>query len=223
MPKTLALIHTSPVLVPTFNDLAAKLLDGIRVFHMVDESLIKNTIRSGRLEKGTMRRLLHHIEAAEQAGADAVLVTCSSIGPAVNASRPLFDMPVMRIDEPMARQAVRTGRRIGVLATLGTTLEPTVQLIRDTAVQMNEPVEVVSKLCAGAFEAVVSGDTATHDRMVAEGLAELVKQVDVVVLAQASMARVIDQLPDDSVPVPVYSSPALAMEHARDVVQAMEE
>lgn len=216
MSKTLALIHTSPVLVPAFNELAAKLLGATRVFHMVDESLIKNTIRTGHLEKSTMLRVVHHIEAAAQAGADAVLVTCSSIGPAVNAARPLFDLPVMRIDEPMARKAVESGKRIGVLATLRTTLEPTVQLLRDTGAE-----EIVSKLCEGAFEAVISGDTATHDRMVTAGLKELAAQVDVIVLAQASMARVIDQLPAEEKKVPILSSPALAMEHARAVVESL--
>ncbi len=217
MSKTLALLHTSPVLVPAFNDLAAKLLGpSIRVFHMVDESLIKNTIRTGHLEKATIRRVVHHIEAAGQAGADAVLVTCSSIGPATSLAMPLFDMPVMRIDEPMARKAVAAGRRVGVLATLRTTLEPTVQLLRDTGAQ-----DLVSKLCEGAFEAVIAGDTATHDRMVAEGLRELAAQVDVVVLAQASMARVIDQLPAEEKKIPILSSPTLAMEHARAVVEAL--
>ncbi len=219
--KTLALIHTSPVLVPGFNELAARLLPGIRVFHMVDESLIKNTIRTGHLEKKTIRRVVHHIEAAADAGADAVLVTCSSIGPATSLAMPLFDMPVMRIDEPMARKAVESGRRIGVLATLATTLEPTVQLLRDTAAAMGAPSEISSKLCAGAFEAVVSGDTATHDRMVTEGLRELFASVDVIVLAQASMARVADQLPPEQRPIPILSSPSLAMEYARAVIEKL--
>lgn len=219
--KTLALIHTSPVLVPAFNDLAAKLLGDTRVFHMVDESLIKNTIRAGHLEKATVRRVVHHIEAAMQAGADAVLVTCSSIGPATSLAMPLFEIPVMRIDEPMARKAVESGKRIGVLATLSTTLEPTVQLLRDTAASMGAEREIVQKLCAGAFEAVISGDTATHDRMVAAGLKELADQVDVIVLAQASMARVVDQMPSEEKKLPILSSPTLAMEHARAVVDSL--
>jgi hypothetical protein len=34
-------------------------------------------------------------------------------------------VPVIRVDEAMADQAVKTGPRIGVIATLSTTLEPT--------------------------------------------------------------------------------------------------
>ena len=80
MAKTLALIHTTPVLIAGFTDLCKELLPGVSTFHIVDESLIKNTIQAGRLEKRTIRRLVNHVESAGEAGADAVLVTCSSIG-----------------------------------------------------------------------------------------------------------------------------------------------
>src|SRR5262249_5980506 len=83
MAKTLALIHTTPVVVAGFTDLCKELLPGVPVFHLVDESLIKNTIRAGKLEKKTIRRLVRHVESAAEAGAEAVLVDrCgSSCGP----------------------------------------------------------------------------------------------------------------------------------------------
>jgi Asp/Glu/hydantoin racemase len=216
MTKTLAFLHTSPVLVPVFTTLAAELLTGVRTFHMVDESLIKNTIAAGSLTKETARRVFRHIESAESAGADAVLVTCSSIGAAVPLSRPFLDVPVLRIDEPMAEAAVSKGRRIGVAATLNTTLEPTLELLRLTAERMKQPAEMVACLCEGAFEAVVRGDTEHHDALVRSAIEKLVKEVDVVVLAQASMARVVAAMPQQ--PVPVLSSPRLAMERAREVL-----
>ena len=97
-----------------------------------------------------------------------------------------------------------------MVATLPSTLNPTVDLIRR---QGTDDIEVTAKLCEGAFEAVISGDAATHDKIVAAGILELVSQVDVIVLAQASMARVISALPVDKVTVPVLSSPRLAIEH----------
>lgn len=220
MEKTLALIHTAPVLTPVFNELVRERLDGVRVFHMVDESLIKNTIRAGRLEKTTIRRLVRMIESASEAGADAVLVTCSSIGAGVPAARPLFDIPVFRIDEAMAEAAVAAGRRIGVIATLATTLEPTVGLLAATARHAGRDCEIIPHLCEGAFEKAVSGDTEGHDRAVKEALALLAREVDVIVFAQASMARVANQLPPGSLPVPVLSSPALAIDRVRQILIA---
>jgi Asp/Glu/hydantoin racemase len=219
MAKTLALIHTTPVLIPGFTDLCKELLPGVSVFHIVDESLIKNTIQVGKLEKRTIRRLVRHVESAGEAGAEAVLVTCSSIGPAVPVARELFDFPVFRIDEPMAEEAVRIGQRIGALATLRTTLDPTVKLLEETASHQGRRREITSSLCEGAFEAVCTGDTPTHDRLVLEKLLEIMQGVDVVVLAQASMARIIPQIPAGTKTVPILSSPRLAMERVRGTFQ----
>jgi Asp/Glu/hydantoin racemase len=213
MIKTLALIHTSPVLVPTFTQLAAELLPGVNIFHMVDESLIKNTISAGRLTKPTARRVLSLIDSAQQSGAGAVMVTCSSIGQAVSLSRPFIDIPVFRIDEAMAEEAVAKGGRIGVAATLRTTLDPTLELLQTTARRCEKSIETIPCLCEGAFEAVVSGQTDRHDQLVTEALEKLMKSVDVVVLAQASMARVLGSIPANG--TPVLSSPRLAMESAR--------
>jgi Asp/Glu/hydantoin racemase len=217
MINTLAFIHTSPVLVPTFTQLAGELLDGFHLFHMVDESLIKNTITAGSLTKATARRVLTLIESAQQAGAGAVMVTCSSIGHAVTLARPFIDIPVLRIDEAMAEAAVTKGKRIGVAATLRTTLDPTIQLLHETAGRSNQEIHTVPCLCEGAFEAVVRGRTEEHDRMLSAALQELMTEVDVVVLAQASMARVIPSLPASS--TPVLSSPKLAVESLRNQLQ----
>jgi Asp/Glu/hydantoin racemase len=207
---TLGLVHTSATLVPVFAELCARHLPGVETFNIVDDSLIKNTIAAGRLTPETARRVAGHIGSAEAAGASHILVTCSSIGPAVEASEPLTGVPVLRVDRPMADRAVAPGRRIGVLATLSTTLEPTADLVRRRALAAGAGISLEARLCEGAFEALMSGDAATHDARVAEALSELGGQVDVVVLAQASMARVAGTVP---VPVPVLASPPLAMEH----------
>lgn len=201
-----------------FSALCAQYMPETTIFHMVDESLIKDTIREGRLRRVTMRRLLSLINSAEDSGADAVLITCSSIGPGVALGQQLFDLPVIRIDAAMAETAVRTGTRIGVMATLRTTLEPTIALLQQKAADANKHIEIVSSLCDGAFDAVLSGDTATHDRILTHALLNDMRDVDVIVLAQASMARVVATLPPGSLAAPVLSSPELAVKQARDVL-----
>ncbi|MEV0823213.1 aspartate/glutamate racemase family protein [Nonomuraea rubra] len=210
MTATLGLVHTSATLVPVFAELCARHLPGVETFNIVDDSLIKNTIAAGRLTPATARRVAGHIGSAEAAGASHILVTCSSIGPAVEAAEPLTGVPVLRVDRPMADRAVALGRRVGVLATLSTTLEPTADLVRRRALSAGAEISLEARLCEGAFEALMSGDAATHDARVAEALSELGGQVDVIVLAQASMARVAGTV---EVPVPVLASPPLAMEH----------
>lgn len=221
MAQTLAIIHTSPTLTPMFGALCAEKMPEVTVFHMVDESLIKDTIRNGHLRKITIRRLLAMIESAEMSGADAVLVTCSSIGAGVEVGKQIFDFPVIRVDEAMAEEAVRMGTRIGVMATLRTTLEPTIALLRDKAAAIGKEIEIISSLCDGAFEAVLSGDTATHDRILSSALRNDMQGVDVVVLAQASMARVVKAMPEGALAMPVLSSPELAVRTTAAVMTAL--
>lgn len=218
MSVTIAYLHTSHVLIPMFTELSKEELPGVEQFHMVDESLIRNTIRDKHLTKTTIRRVLSMVQSAREGGADAVVVTCSSIGPAAEVARSLVDFPVVRVDEAMAEQAVQTGRRIGVAATLRTTLEPTVTLLREKAEAAHRQVDVVEALCAGAFEAVLSGDTATHDRLLLDSLERLMNTVDVIVLAQASMARVVVALPESAGRIPILSSPQLAVRRARSLL-----
>jgi Asp/Glu/hydantoin racemase len=215
---TLALIHTSPTLAPGFTKLCHRHLPEAKVFHLVDESLIQDTVKAGHLRKATIRRLIRQIESAEEAGADAVLVTCSSIGPGVTLAQELFEIPVLRIDDAMAESAVRQANTIGVLATLRTTLDPTTELLREKAAKAGRKVELVECLCEEAFPAVLAGDTATHDRLLARALVEDLKGVDLIVLAQASMARVLTTLAADVVHAPVLSSPELAVLSARQAL-----
>lgn len=212
MNKTLGLVHTSATLVPVFQQLCKQYLPGVQVFNIVDDSLIKNVIACGELKPDTARRVVNHVMSAQEAGADQILVTCSSIGAAVETAAGLASVPVLRVDQPMADRAVAMGKKIGVIATLATTLQPTSDLVRRRAALAGKEIELHAKLCEGAFEALMQGNTAVHDEKVVAALRELVKEVDVVLLAQASMARVVDLLGEDERVVPILASPPVAME-----------
>lgn len=220
MTKKLGLIHTSATLVPIFQELTDQYLagKGINVFNIADDSLIKNTIERGELTPETSRRVVNYVASAQEAGADFILVTCSSIGPAVETAATLVDVPVLRVDQPMADKAVQMGRKIGVVATLSTTLDPTSDLVRRRAILAGKDIELTARLCEGAFDALMSGDAERHDEAVASALKELAQQVDVILLAQASMARVVDQLSDAEKKVPILTSPELAVQYLAEIL-----
>jgi hypothetical protein len=98
---------------------------------------------------------------------------------------------------------------------LRTTLDPTTALLREKAAKAGRKVELVECLCEEAFPAVLAGDTATHDRMLLRALKEDLTGVDLIVLAQASMARVVETLASGALKAPVLSSPELAVRSAR--------
>jgi len=220
MAKTLGLIHTSATLVPIFQELIAKYFvnKDIKVFNIVDDSLIKLTIERGELTPDTSRRVVDYVGSAEAAGADHILVTCSSIGSAVETSASLTKVPVLRVDQPMVDKAIQIGIKIGVIATLPTTLGPTSDLVKRRAVIAEKEIELTSKLCEGAFDALMGGQPEKHDEMVASALKELSQQVDVILLAQASMARVVGQLKEEDKKVPILTSPELAIEYLAKIL-----
>src|SRR6185295_13052596 len=171
--RKLGLLHTSATLVPIFEQLCKAKLPGVSVFNIVDDSLIKDVIAHGRLRPQTARRVVQHIAAAEDAGAEFIMVTCSSIGRAVETAAEVASVPVLRVDQPMADRAVATARRVGVIATLPTTLEPTADLLRRRAAAAGKNIDMSTRLCDGAYDALMSGDPKTHDMLVGNALREL--------------------------------------------------
>lgn len=143
------------------------------------------------------------------------MFTCSSISGYARGLADAVGLPVYRIDEAMADEAVATGARIGVVATLETTVRPTTALLRERAELAGREVELTELVVAGAFEAVVGGDRARHDELIAEALVDLGSRSDVLVLAQASMASAAESV---TLPVPVLTSPELGMRRVAGAV-----
>jgi len=216
-----ALIHTVAGLDKVFGQLCAEVMPDVPTRHTVDESLLQDTIAVGHLTDDVHARFRAHAEAARADGADLIVLTCSSVGPAADDLGDQLGVPVLRIDAAMAERAAELGRRVGVAATLPTTLEPTATLVRRAAERLGREVVVTPALADGAFAALKAGRAEEHDRTVMDVLRSLAAQSDVIVLAQASMARALagaETVEADGRPVPVLTSPRLGVERLRAVV-----
>jgi Asp/Glu/hydantoin racemase len=210
--KRLALLHTVLFLADLFKKKIAARYPGLESFHVVDESLLPELMRSGGvLTPGLVRRIAAQAVLARDAGAGLILFTCSSTSPAVDLVRPLLDVPIVKIDDAMAVKAVQTGEQIGVICTAKTTFLPSQNLIRQHAARLGRRVNLQARLEAAAFEAVMAGDKARHDELVRQAAAELSLSCDVVVLAQASMAHLTAEL-NNTLKVPVLAGPDLCVE-----------
>ena len=205
MPSHLCLLHTVGSVVESFGNLAKRVMPGVQIRHCVDENILKDLIEDGQLGPRTIRRVCQQVILASDSGADGVLLTCSSISPCADIASQLVDIPVMKIDESMAEEAVSLGTRLGVLATVKTTLEPTVALLNEKAKSAQKDIEITTVECAGAFGSLQCGDVNAHDKLLAEEICKLNRQVEVIVLAQASMARVAKSL-GQRIQVPVLTS-----------------
>jgi Asp/Glu/hydantoin racemase len=200
------LLHTAPALTDTFQRVLTELDADLVLTHVVDPALLQRAIETG-VDDHVHERVLAHVRHLVAAGAEAVLVTCSSIGEAAEAAGARVDVPVVRVDLAMAERAVEVaeagGGRVTVLATLESTLGPTERLLRRMAADRPR-VTVTSHVVSGAASARSAGDTREHDRLVRDRLASAVSDSDVVVLAQASMAAALDST--EAPPVPVLES-----------------
>ncbi len=225
MTKTLALIHTSMVFVNVetmMKDMFAEIMPDVRLINIVDDSLLPDVMNTGIIDVDVQKRMSAYVKAAEETGADAVLSLCSSLGPSIDPTRETVQIPVIKIDDPMTKRAVELGTNIGVMATVPTTLAPTVDLIQQNAAVMEKDITVHDRLVAGAFQILMAGDKDKHDKMVIEAARELAERADLIVFAQASMTRLAPQV-EAVTGLQVLTSPRLAIEYAKSVLDGIAE
>lgn len=209
----LALLHTSPAHIPVFDALRDADHPGLELRHLVDEELLARARREGpESVAGDVRA---YIAGAVADGARVVLCTCSTIG--AIAERTDAGVPVLRVDRPMAAAAVAAGSRVVVLATVASTLEPTVGLVEEEARRAGRPVEARTALVDGAWALFDAGDVDGCARAVADA-ADAIADADAIVLAQASMTAA-EGLVTTS--VPVLSSPRPGLAAAADAIRRL--
>lgn len=217
--KKVVAIYTGHGLMENVRAMFQEQIPDCRLVNIIDDSLIADVIESNAVKPGVTRRLLQYYQTAADMGADVIFNTCSSVGDLVAVGQKLVDVPIVRIDEPMAREAVSKYQKIGVIATLPTTLEPTVRLLNEQAELLGKDISVVNGLADGAYQALVSGKPEEHDQRILDVAQKLAKEVDAIVLAQGSMARMEKKLAE-ATGIPVLSSISRGVKAVRAALEA---
>jgi hypothetical protein len=209
---TIGFLHTAEVHVGTFGQLLAELAPEDEPLHLVDARLLADA-QAGGLPLGLAQRVESRLGALEAGGADVILCTCSTIGGL--AERAEVGVPVIRVDRPMADAAVAAGRRIGVLVTTESTLSPTLALLRDSAARAGVDATFVIGRCLSAWQYFEAGKLQRYYAEIADQASRLAAEVDVIVLAQASMTpatALLGNLPVLTSPRPAVAA-AVALAH----------
>lgn len=207
-------VHTAMALVEPLTKIFKEVLPEVKLNHIADDSLIQEVIANNKVTPAVRRRLLANYLAAADSGADVIFNCCSSVGDVADLGNEIAPVPVFRIDYPMAMEAVTSAKRIAVISTLSTTLDPTRRLLERCAKEAGKEVVLVDGLADGAFAAGQSGDGETHDRLIAEAAMKIADKVDLFVLAQGSMARMEKKL-SEMTGKPVLSSPVSGVKGLR--------
>ena len=208
--KKVAAIYTTFTLVEPLRKLFRLLLPKVELYNIVDDSLIVEIMDKGKVTPNISKRLITYYQSGVAAGADIILNTCSSVSEVVDKARKKIKVPVLKMDRPMAEVAVNSSERIGVLATVETTLKPTVGLIRSIAKEQQKKVTVIEGLAKWAFESLEEGDKEEHDAILMKTARQLAKKVEILVLAQGAMAHM-ERTIAETIKKPVLSSPRLGV------------
>jgi aspartate/glutamate racemase len=201
-------VHTATSNIVVFDEaLATMNTVGVSLDHQVHADLLAAVEEHGELTEAVVARTRRLLENAGES-ADAVLLTCSTLGPVVDdmgAGR----APVMRVDRALACEAVQGGGRIAVLCAAPTTMQPTRAVFEDAARETRAVVEV--QLIAGAWGRFKAGDMAAYASAIATAAHDAIARgVDRVALAQSSMSVAADLCRG----APVLTSPVSALRAA---------
>ena len=206
MKVSLVYTSTTPELIELVEkEVGEALPEDVQVISYQDPSILAEVRDAGYVTAPAAARLVGMYMESVSAGADAILNLCSSVGEVADAAQDIgkyTGVPIVRVDEEMCREAVRLGKRIGVMATLPTTLEPTKNTILRVAREMNRHVELVDALVDGAFGL----DQGQFKALMTEYAGKIADQVDVILFARGSMAYCEEYI-HEKYGKPVLSSP----------------
>jgi aspartate/glutamate racemase len=213
---TVGFLHTSPVHVPTFRDLLADVDPGAQEIHVLDEQLLADA-RARGVDADVEARLHRRLRELADQGPEVVVCTCSTLAGRAEQLSSRLPVPVLRIDRPMAEEAVAAGGRVAIVTAVESTLEPTRQLLEECASAAGTGSRIVDAPCPAAWSAFEAGDQAGYLDRIVRHVRDVAASADVVVLAQASMAAAADRLTD--LDVPVLSSPRPAVARAVELAR----
>ena len=190
MAKSITCVYTAMGLQDRLQPMLEDVYGKDTVFHhIVDSGFIRDVVAADGMTDQLKKRLNALLDSAALTDPDLLLVTCSSIGYAAEEYAQAHpEVPLMRIDYPMAKTAAENGKNIVVLATLSTTVTPSCELIERIARQIGRDVSARAVTADGAYALSNRGEKEKAAHMVERAVREYCMDADTIVLAQASMA-----------------------------------
>ena len=205
--RNIAMLHTARATVPMMTAMIEEKYPEVKVSNWLDDSILPALTEDENNIEYVFEKMLCYARFAEKQGAELIFNACSSVGEFQDYAKGKLSIPVIRIDDAVTDLLTQRYDSVGVLATLGTTLQPSARLLQRKKPQL----ELGFKVVEGAWDAGLRGDKAEQDRLIAAAVEDFLNKHEAVFLAQASMAGAAAILPQD-LQNRVYTSPQLAVE-----------
>ena len=217
--KKLGIIHAALITTRAVQKYLDEIIPEVEVVHFVDDT-IQNTNFAGApgvIPPGNYAKFTQAALSQQDYGVDLIVLVCSTFNRAVEYARPMIRTPMLQVDRPMMDLAVGQGSRIGLIATVPTTVPASERLLRLAATDAGRTIEIKTRLCSEAFAAIKAGQTEKHNELLLAEIDRLAGEVDAIVLAQLSMSALEPRLA--STKVPVYNSGRTAFTHIRHLLE----
>jgi aspartate/glutamate racemase len=219
--KKLGIIHAALITTRAVQKYIEEIIPEVEVVHWVDDT-IQNTnfaCQPGTIPRKNYAKFVQAALSQQEYGVDLILLACSTFNRAAEYARPMIDIPLLQIDRPMMDLAVQDGNRIGLLATVPTTVPASERLLRLAAEEAGKKIDVKLRLCSEAFQVLKAGNSEKHNDMLLEEIEGLSREVDAIVMAQVSMTALEPRLVHTK--VPVYNSGRTAFNKVRQILEAI--
>jgi aspartate/glutamate racemase len=218
--KKLGVIHAALISTHAVQKYAQEVIPEVEVVHWVDDT-IQNTnfaCEPGIIPPKNYAKFVQAALSQEEYGVNLILLACSTFNRAAEYALPMIRTPLLQIDRPMMDLAVRDGRRVGMLATVPTTVPASERLLRLAAQEAGREIEIKTRLCSEAFQVLKAGNPEKHNEMLLEEIDRLSGEVDAIVMAQVSMTALEPRLTNTR--VPVYNSGRTAFNRIREILES---
>jgi aspartate/glutamate racemase len=192
-------------LVETFKVLEPE----VELIHLLDEGLLLAVNEQGGVTPQILDSFGDLLQRAMTSNVQGILLSCSAFSPYVPTLASKLPVPLLSVDREMLEQAVRTGERIGVVATVSAAGPTTAKQLEELATAHGVEVSVAVEIVTEAFDELKKGRGHRHDALIRERAEKLASKPDVIILAQISMARALKQVSHLS--VPVLASPEISV------------
>jgi hypothetical protein len=203
----IALLHTATSNIAVFQKAASEIgLPQSALHHEVRADLLAAAEEAGGLTQEIANETGSVLKDLAR-NADAVILTCSTLGPSIAEVENATEIPILRVDDALAKKAVKSGGLVVAFCAVETTVAPTTRLFTEAAKSTGAKVEI--RLVPGAWELFKTGDRAGYLAVIAE-MAEAAydEGATIVALAQASMAGAADLVTNGPKPL---SSPTAGL------------
>ena len=173
--KTLGIIHAAVFTSQTVQPYITQIIPEVTVMHVGDDTVQRDNLAApvGTIPKVNYFKFATFAHGLEEAGVDLILLVCSTFNRAVEYARPMINTPMLQIDRPMMDLAVQTGKKIGLLATLPSTVPSSERLLRLAAEESGKEIEIKTILNNEAFKILRSGNIDKHNEMLLENIDKL--------------------------------------------------